>query len=133
MSLSKVPGSLSKLKLLASLACSTPTRDETKIPQLHVLDVWTLRSEPSEGWLPVKSSGEPVLVSSSAGHPAGEGGGDVQAVFPGPTPTSQMGPLMGSNNATHWHSSDSPQDCVIHGEPGLGLREAQAKLELSRK
>lgn len=121
MPLSKVPGSLSKLKVIASLACSTPTRDETKIPQLHVLDVWTLQSEPFEGWLPVKSSGEPVLASFPAGHPAGEGGGDIQAVFPGPTSTSQMGPLMGSSNAPYWHSSNSPQDCVIRGEPGLGL------------
>lgn len=64
MPLSKVPGSLSELEAIASLACSTRPRDCMKVPQLHVLQEWTLKRE---GWLPAKTVGEPVSGSFPAG------------------------------------------------------------------
>lgn len=71
-----------------------------KIPQLPLLEVWALQREPFEGRLPAETMGEQVLLSFPAGPPRSAVGGGVQAVRPGPTPTSQMCPLMGSSNAT---------------------------------
>lgn len=70
-----------------------------QIPQLHVSEVWTLQRKPLRVGCP------PWLQGASVGI-LGRGG--VQAIFPGPIPTSDTG----SDKAAHWHALIPPQEGV---------------------
>ena len=151
VSLSKVPGSLSRLEQIASLGCSSPAKgwDEYPTgpcPQFCALKVWLWRDGLFKaslwGWAVrqvCKGASAGILPSRSP--PRGVCGVCVQAALPGSTQPHRKpwGPLLGPSNATHGHSVNSPKAgtgwervCITPGSQE-GVREAQAKWELSLK
>lgn len=109
-------------------------------PQLSVLRVWmTLHSEPLRMCHPPSLHGSPCWHLAQQVTPGGMGGMGVQAVCPGPTPTSEkaIGPSAGPPPChTLAFHKNSQGWCRLGASPcgsQVGVRDMQAKCKLSLK